>query len=129
MIVIPCTHYTRSLYTACQLCISVILLFRHVSNIDVGQIALTCVFLLFSKAVKELQSSAREAIILLKAMIGEVRSNVEEEESAICCLFKSMQVSGQQGAPEPCESLLLRLYTRNRKSVMQYNDLYSPGNI
>lgn len=42
-------------------------------------------------AVKELQTSAREAIVLLKAMIGEVRSNVEEEESAICCLFKSMQ--------------------------------------
>ncbi|XP_012696491.2 RING finger protein 207 isoform X2 [Clupea harengus] len=42
-------------------------------------------------AVKELQTSAREAIILLKAMIGEVRSNVEEEESAICCLFKCMQ--------------------------------------
>ncbi|KAL2090464.1 hypothetical protein ACEWY4_012727 [Coilia grayii] len=43
-------------------------------------------------AVKELQTSARESIVLLKAMIGEVRSNVEEEENAICCLFKSMQV-------------------------------------
>ncbi|XP_063070909.1 RING finger protein 207 isoform X2 [Engraulis encrasicolus] len=42
-------------------------------------------------AVKELQTSARESIVLLKAMIGEVRSNVEEEESAICCLFKNMQ--------------------------------------
>ncbi|XP_062400995.1 RING finger protein 207 isoform X1 [Sardina pilchardus] len=42
-------------------------------------------------AVKELQSSARESIVLLKAMIGEVRTNVEEEESAICFLFRSMQ--------------------------------------
>uniref|UniRef100_A0A4W4EXR0 RING finger protein 207 n=1 Tax=Electrophorus electricus TaxID=8005 RepID=A0A4W4EXR0_ELEEL len=43
-------------------------------------------------AVKELQTSAREAIILLKAMIGEVRANVEEEETALCTLFNSMQV-------------------------------------
>ncbi|KAL7843424.1 hypothetical protein AOLI_G00249360 [Acnodon oligacanthus] len=42
-------------------------------------------------AVKELQTSAREAIILLKAMLGKVRANVEEEESAICNLFNSMQ--------------------------------------
>ncbi|XP_027026465.1 RING finger protein 207 isoform X1 [Tachysurus fulvidraco] len=42
-------------------------------------------------AVKELQTSAREAIVLLKAMIGEVRANVDEEESAICTLFNSMQ--------------------------------------
>ncbi|KTF87775.1 hypothetical protein cypCar_00013606 [Cyprinus carpio] len=42
-------------------------------------------------AVKELQTSAREAIILLKAMIGEVRANVDEEESAICNLFNNMQ--------------------------------------
>ncbi|XP_077070663.1 RING finger protein 207 isoform X5 [Siphateles boraxobius] len=42
-------------------------------------------------AVKELQTSAREAIILLKAMIGEVRTNVDEEESAICTLFNNMQ--------------------------------------
>ncbi|XP_060794224.1 RING finger protein 207 isoform X6 [Neoarius graeffei] len=42
-------------------------------------------------AVKELQTSAREAIALLKAMIGEVRANVDEEESAICTLFNSMQ--------------------------------------
>ncbi|KAG2459268.1 RN207 protein, partial [Polypterus senegalus] len=42
-------------------------------------------------AVKELQTSAREAIILLKAMIGEVRTNVDEEESAISTLFNSMQ--------------------------------------
>lgn len=42
-------------------------------------------------AVKELQMSAREAIILLKAMIGEVRANVDEEESAICTLFSNMQ--------------------------------------
>ncbi|XP_057218953.1 RING finger protein 207 isoform X1 [Triplophysa rosa] len=42
-------------------------------------------------AVKELQTSAREAIALLKAMIGEVRTNVDEEESAICTLFNNMQ--------------------------------------
>ncbi|XP_046897012.1 RING finger protein 207 isoform X2 [Hypomesus transpacificus] len=42
-------------------------------------------------AVKELQTSAREAIVLLKAMIGEVRANVEEEENAISTLFNNMQ--------------------------------------
>uniref|UniRef100_A0A671NXP5 RING finger protein 207 n=1 Tax=Sinocyclocheilus anshuiensis TaxID=1608454 RepID=A0A671NXP5_9TELE len=42
-------------------------------------------------AVKELQLSAREAILLLKAMLGEVWTNAEEEESAICTLFNSMQ--------------------------------------
>ncbi|XP_034724162.1 RING finger protein 207 [Etheostoma cragini] len=41
--------------------------------------------------VKELQTSAREAILLLRAMIGEVCLNVEEEESAICTLFNSLQ--------------------------------------
>lgn len=41
--------------------------------------------------VKELQTSTREAIVLLRAMIGEVRLNVEEEESAICSLFNSLQ--------------------------------------
>ncbi|XP_041955083.1 RING finger protein 207 isoform X1 [Alosa sapidissima] len=42
-------------------------------------------------AVKELQTSAKEAIFLLKAMIGEVRTNVDEEENAICTLFNNMQ--------------------------------------
>nr|XP_005996652.1 PREDICTED: RING finger protein 207 isoform X2 [Latimeria chalumnae] len=42
-------------------------------------------------AVKELQTSTREAIILLKAMIEEVQSNVDEEETAINTLFNSMQ--------------------------------------
>uniref|UniRef100_A0A671NNT9 RING finger protein 207 n=1 Tax=Sinocyclocheilus anshuiensis TaxID=1608454 RepID=A0A671NNT9_9TELE len=42
-------------------------------------------------AVKELQTSAREAITLLKAMIGEVRANVDEEESFISTLFNNMQ--------------------------------------
>uniref|UniRef100_A0A8C5D378 RING finger protein 207 n=1 Tax=Gouania willdenowi TaxID=441366 RepID=A0A8C5D378_GOUWI len=41
--------------------------------------------------VKELQTSTGEAIHLLRAMIGEVCLNVEEEESAICCLFNSLQ--------------------------------------
>uniref|UniRef100_A0A8C7L2Q2 RING finger protein 207 n=1 Tax=Oncorhynchus kisutch TaxID=8019 RepID=A0A8C7L2Q2_ONCKI len=43
-------------------------------------------------AVKELQTSAREAIIMLRAMIGAVGSNMEEEENAICNIFTSMQV-------------------------------------
>ncbi|XP_078281645.1 RING finger protein 207 isoform X2 [Rhinoraja longicauda] len=42
-------------------------------------------------AVKELQTSTREAIILLKAMIDEVRLNANEEESSISSLFNSMQ--------------------------------------
>ncbi|XP_068170549.1 RING finger protein 207 isoform X2 [Antennarius striatus] len=41
--------------------------------------------------VKELQTSAREAIVLLRAMIGEVCLNVEEEQNAICSLFNSLQ--------------------------------------
>ncbi|XP_028262104.1 RING finger protein 207 [Parambassis ranga] len=41
--------------------------------------------------VKELQTSTGEAIFLLRAMIGEVCLNVEEEESAICSLFNSLQ--------------------------------------
>ncbi|GLD67260.1 RING finger protein 207 [Lates japonicus] len=41
--------------------------------------------------VKELQTSTREAIVLLRAMIGEVCLNVEEEENAICSLFNSLQ--------------------------------------
>uniref|UniRef100_A0A672Z612 RING finger protein 207 n=1 Tax=Sphaeramia orbicularis TaxID=375764 RepID=A0A672Z612_9TELE len=41
--------------------------------------------------VKELQTSTREAIVLLRAMIGEVCLNVEEEESAICTLFNNLQ--------------------------------------
>ncbi|XP_037534890.1 RING finger protein 207 [Nematolebias whitei] len=41
--------------------------------------------------VKELQTSTGEAIHLLRAMIGEVHLNVEEEESAICTLFNSLQ--------------------------------------
>ncbi|XP_056130094.1 RING finger protein 207 [Lampris incognitus] len=42
-------------------------------------------------AVKELQTSTREAIVLLRSMIGEVCLNMEEEESAICTLFNSLQ--------------------------------------
>ncbi|XP_077458526.1 RING finger protein 207-like isoform X1 [Stigmatopora argus] len=41
--------------------------------------------------VKELQTSTRETIFLLRSMIGEVCLNVEEEESAICSLFNSLQ--------------------------------------
>nr|XP_020655615.1 RING finger protein 207 isoform X1 [Pogona vitticeps] len=42
-------------------------------------------------AVKELQTSTREAIVLLKAMIEEVRNSADEEETAINSLFGSMQ--------------------------------------
>uniref|UniRef100_A0A3Q4MN59 RING finger protein 207 n=1 Tax=Neolamprologus brichardi TaxID=32507 RepID=A0A3Q4MN59_NEOBR len=41
--------------------------------------------------VKELQTSTGEAILLLRAMLGEVCLNVEEEENAICSLFNSLQ--------------------------------------
>uniref|UniRef100_A0A8C5QII2 RING finger protein 207 n=1 Tax=Leptobrachium leishanense TaxID=445787 RepID=A0A8C5QII2_9ANUR len=42
-------------------------------------------------AVKELQTLTREAILLLKVMIEEVRNSAEEEETAINSLFSSMQ--------------------------------------
>ncbi|XP_048375227.1 RING finger protein 207 [Sphaerodactylus townsendi] len=42
-------------------------------------------------AVKELQTSTREAIVLLKAMIEEVRNSADEEETAINSLFSNMQ--------------------------------------
>uniref|UniRef100_A0A8C0IZH9 RING finger protein 207 n=1 Tax=Chelonoidis abingdonii TaxID=106734 RepID=A0A8C0IZH9_CHEAB len=43
-------------------------------------------------AVKELQTSMREAIVLLKAMIEEVRNSADEEKTSINSLFSSMQV-------------------------------------
>ncbi|XP_066493087.1 RING finger protein 207 isoform X2 [Tiliqua scincoides] len=42
-------------------------------------------------AVKELQTSTREAIVLLKAMIEEVRNSADEEEKSINSLFSNMQ--------------------------------------
>ncbi|XP_042333726.1 RING finger protein 207 [Sceloporus undulatus] len=42
-------------------------------------------------AVKELQTSTTEAIVLLKAMIEEVRNSADEEETSINSLFSSMQ--------------------------------------
>ncbi|XP_071654416.1 RING finger protein 207 isoform X2 [Patagioenas fasciata] len=42
-------------------------------------------------AVKELQTSTREAIVLLKAMIEEVRNSASDEEAAINSLFGRMQ--------------------------------------
>uniref|UniRef100_A0A8C3CKS3 Ring finger protein 207 n=1 Tax=Cairina moschata TaxID=8855 RepID=A0A8C3CKS3_CAIMO len=42
-------------------------------------------------AVKELQTSTREAIVLLKAMIEEVRNSASQEETAINALFSGMQ--------------------------------------
>ncbi|KAK4809867.1 hypothetical protein QYF61_022698 [Mycteria americana] len=49
------------------------------------------------QAVKELQTSTREAIVLLKAMIEEVRNSASEEEAAINSLFSRMQ--GMLGCP------------------------------
>ncbi|NXA56527.1 RN207 protein, partial [Nothocercus julius] len=49
------------------------------------------------QAVKELQTATREAIVLLKAMIEEVRSSACDEEAAISSLCSSMQ--RQRGAP------------------------------
>ncbi|XP_063001484.1 RING finger protein 207 [Elgaria multicarinata webbii] len=42
-------------------------------------------------AVKELQTSTREAIVLLKALIEEVRNSADEEETSINSLFSNMQ--------------------------------------
>lgn len=47
------------------------------------------------QVVKDLQNSTGEAIHLLRAMIGEVGLNMEEEESAICSLYNSLQVRGR----------------------------------
>lgn len=52
--------------------------------------------------MKELQTSTREAIVLLKAMIEEVRNSASEEEAAINSLFGRMQVRGNSLHPTPC---------------------------
>uniref|UniRef100_A0A8D2PQM9 RING finger protein 207 n=1 Tax=Zosterops lateralis melanops TaxID=1220523 RepID=A0A8D2PQM9_ZOSLA len=57
-------------------------------------------------AVKELQTSTREAIVLLKAMIEEVRNSASEEEAAINSLFSRMQCFGMPGAGWLCHALL-----------------------
>ncbi|NXV87750.1 RN207 protein, partial [Calonectris borealis] len=62
-------------------------------------------------AVKELQTSTCEAIVLLKAMIEEVRNSASEEEAAINSLFGRMQVRcnhphiapARAGMPRPPE--------------------------
>lgn len=54
------------------------------------------------QAVKELQTSTREAIVLLKAMIEEVRNSASEEEAAINSLFGRMQVRGNCRRVVPC---------------------------
>uniref|UniRef100_A0A8C3WZQ9 RING finger protein 207 n=1 Tax=Catagonus wagneri TaxID=51154 RepID=A0A8C3WZQ9_9CETA len=48
-------------------------------------------------AVKALQTSTREAIALLQAMVEEVRRSAADEEAAIHALFGSMQVRGAGG--------------------------------
>lgn len=53
------------------------------------------------QAVKELQTSTREAIVLLKAMIEEVRNSASQEETAINALFSGMQVGGPVGQRTP----------------------------
>lgn len=51
--------------------------------------------------MKELQTSTREAIVLLKAMIEEVRNSASQEETAINALFSGMQVGGPVGQRIP----------------------------
>lgn len=46
------------------------------------------------QAVKALQTATKEAIVLLQAMVEEVRHSAAEEEAAIHSLFGSMQVRG-----------------------------------
>ena len=46
------------------------------------------------QAVKALQTATREAIVLLQAMVEEVRCSAAEEEAAIHSLFGSIQVRG-----------------------------------
>lgn len=53
------------------------------------------------QAVKELQTSTREAIVLLKAMIEEVRNSASQEETAINALFSGMQVGDPAGQRTP----------------------------
>ncbi|NWJ02194.1 RN207 protein, partial [Crypturellus undulatus] len=53
-------------------------------------------------AVKELQTATREAIVLLKAMIEEVRSSACDEEAAISSLCSSMQVHRCQRGAAAC---------------------------
>uniref|UniRef100_A0A8C0QKW0 RING finger protein 207 n=1 Tax=Chelonoidis abingdonii TaxID=106734 RepID=A0A8C0QKW0_CHEAB len=57
-------------------------------------------------AVKELQTSMREAIVLLKAMIEEVRNSADEEKTSINSLFSSMQVRSGLAQPPTGHSLL-----------------------
>lgn len=66
------------------------------------------------QVVKELQTSAHEAIVLLRAMIGEVCLNVEEEETEICSLFNSLQVS-QVCVLEKEDGFLQLLHHRNSR--------------
>lgn len=47
-----------------------------------------------SQAVKALQTATKEAIVLLQAMVEEVRHSAAEEEAAIHALFGNMQVRG-----------------------------------
>lgn len=62
-----------------------------------------------AQAVKELQTSTREAIGLLKAMIEEVRNSADEEETAINSLFGSMQASPSgAGGTQGGQRLLLK---------------------
>uniref|UniRef100_A0A4W3HE25 RING finger protein 207 n=1 Tax=Callorhinchus milii TaxID=7868 RepID=A0A4W3HE25_CALMI len=68
-------------------------------------------------AVKELQTSTREAIILLKAMIAEVRVNVTEEEAAISTLFCSMQVQVSSASKYEFLDLGYQLMERLQKIV------------
>ncbi|XP_068096618.1 RING finger protein 207 isoform X2 [Hyperolius riggenbachi] len=71
--------------------------------------------------VKELQTSTREAIILLKAMIEEVRNSAEEEETSINSLFSSMQ----EKLAERRKSLLKAVQCQHEEKEKAFKDQLS----
>lgn len=71
--------------------------------------------------VKELQTSTREAIILLKAMIEEVRNSAEEEETSINTLFSSMQ----EKLAERRKSLLKAVQCQHEEKEKAFKDQLS----
>ncbi|XP_077314431.1 RING finger protein 207 isoform X2 [Lithobates pipiens] len=71
--------------------------------------------------VKELQTSTREAIVLLKAMIEEVRNSAEEEETSINTLFSSMQ----EKLAERRKSLLKAVQCQHEEKEKAFKDQLS----
>ncbi|XP_018432024.1 PREDICTED: RING finger protein 207 [Nanorana parkeri] len=71
--------------------------------------------------VKELQTSTREAIVLLKAMIEEVHNSAEEEETSINTLFSSMQ----EKLAESRKSLLKAVQCQHEEKEKAFKDQLS----